>query len=338
MSDSVLTGRELVAGLRPASWHRPLLWLAAAMAVLAVVATVGSLVDTREVTGVPLWLKPLKFALSVGIYSVTLSWLIGQLQGRRIRRAGWVAGYISVIGLIIEMVIIVGVAAVGDTSHFNVSTPFHTALWATMAASIVVVWIMSLAVSVVLFRASLGDRARTLAIRAGAIIAVVGMGLAFLMTGPTAAQLDDYQGIVGAHAVGVADGGPGLPLLGWSTVAGDLRIPHFVGMHALQVLPLIVIALEWLSIRSRQLRSPLVRLRLMRIAVVTFVATLVVVTAQALLGQSIVQPSGVILVAGLIVAAGTLAATLIVLVRADLQVEGSPRLDGVESSAAGLGR
>lgn len=283
--------------------HRPLLWLAAAMAVLSVVAIIGVAVDPREVLGAPAWAKPLKFALSIGIYSLTLSWLIGQLT--RMRRLARIAGTVSVIGLVIESVIIVGAAATGDTSHFNVSTPLHTVLWSVMAFSIVVVWMMTLIVGVALFRNPLGDRARTLAIRAGVIIALVGMGLAFLMTGPTAQQLDDFQGVAGAHAVGVADGGPGLFLLGWSTVAGDLRIPHFVGMHALQVLPLFVIALEFLARRIPRLDSPQVRLRLVRVTVVAYSATVAVLTWQSLAGQSIVSPAGPILAAGLTVAAAT---------------------------------
>jgi hypothetical protein len=291
------------------TWYRPLLWLAVAMATLAAFCTVGAIVDQRELMGADLWFKPLKFALSVGIYAVTLSWLIGQLT--RFRRIARAAGAISVVGLVIEMVIIVGGAATGETSHFNVSTPFHTALWATMAFSIVVVWMMTLVVGVILFRVDLGSRARSLAIRAGVALAIVGMGLAFLMTGPTASQLDDFQGIAGAHTVGVADGGPGLPVLGWSTVAGDLRIPHFVGMHALQAIPLFLIVVELLARRWPVLRDAARQLRLVRVAVVGYTAVLAVLTAQALAGQSIVRPDGGILIAGVVVAVGVAGALAI---------------------------
>lgn len=293
-------------GLRPVAWHRPLLALAAVMVLLAVFSTVAAFADPREVTGLNVWMKPLKFAISTAVYSVTLSWLIGQL--RRARRAAWLAGTVATIGLAIELIIITGFAAVGDTSHFNITTPLHTAAWSVMAVSISVVWVMTLIVAFALFRNRLGDRARTLAIRAGAVIAILGMALAFLMTGPQGDQISDYRGIVGAHTVGMADGGPGLPLLGWSTVAGDLRIPHFIGMHALQVLPLFAIALELLARRIPALVGVVVRTRLIAVATVTYLAVIALVTVQALSGESIMRPSGPFVVAGVALAAGAVIA------------------------------
>ncbi len=128
-------------------------------------------------------------------------------------------------------------------------------MFSVMGASIALVWVATLVISVVLFASPGPDPARNLAMRAGALISVAGMALGFLMTIPTQAQLQDFQGIAGAHTVGPPDGGPGLPLLGWSTVGGDLRIPHFVGMHALQALPLFLIVLELASRRAAVLRD-----------------------------------------------------------------------------------
>jgi hypothetical protein len=269
------------------------------MGVLAVANLIGAFVDPRQVTNAEVWLKPLKFALSTGVYSLALAWLIGRMPtGRRLTRVARGAGTVAAIGLAIELVIINGFALVGQSSHFNVSTPFHAAMWGVMAASIGVVWSVTFVIAIILFRVPLGDRARTVGIRGGVVIALIGMALGALMTGPTAGQLSNYQGIVGAHTVGLADGGPGLPLLGWSTVGGDLRIPHFIGMHALQVLPLLVLLLELLAARIVVLRDPRVRLRIVVLAVVLYAATLANITAQALSGQSIVAPAGVILVSG----------------------------------------
>jgi hypothetical protein len=288
------------------SWHRPLLVSAVIMAALAVVVTVLLFVDPREVTGMPLWAKPLKFAVSIAIYCFTLAWLTSLLTVAK--RVGWIAGTLAAVGVVLEMVIILGFAATGDTSHFNVSTPLHTVLWGVMAFGISAVWVMTLIVGIALFRSRLGDRARAVAIRCGVVIGLVGMGLAFLMTSPTAQQLDDFQGIAGAHTVGLADGGPGLPILGWSTESGDLRIPHFIGMHALQLLPLVVIALESLARRWPRLDA-VRRLRLAWITTAVYAAVVALVTVQALAGESIVQPSGLTLLAGS--AIGVLAAAAV---------------------------
>ncbi len=273
-------------------WHRPLLWLSFGMIGLAAIALVGLAVDPRTITGMPLWAKPLKFSLSVLIYSVTLSWLLGQLP--RARRLAWWAGTIAAVFLAVEMIVIYGAAAADTTSHFNVSTPFSAALWSAMAVSIVIVWAATILVAVLLFRADLGDRARSFAIRSGLIIAVIGMGLAFLMTSPTAAQLSTFPGIAGAHTVGLADGGPGLPLLGWSTVAGDLRIPHFVGMHAMQVIPIVAVLVELLGRRLPGVRDVRTRLGILVVTAALYLAVLAVLTVQALSGQSIVRPDAAI--------------------------------------------
>ncbi|MFF1878312.1 hypothetical protein [Leifsonia sp. NPDC058230] len=292
------------------AWHRPLMTVAALMVLCTVICLVGVAVDHRQVTGVDTWLKPLKFSLSIFLYCITWAWLIAHLP--KWRRVAHVTGTVVAVALIVEQALIVGAAAAGTTSHFNVSSGFATTVWAVMAVSITVLYVCTFLTTVLVFFLRLPTPSLTFAVRAGALIALAGMGLAYLMTGPTAAQLADFRGIAGAHTVGLDDGGPGLPLLGWSTVGGDLRIPHFIGMHALQLLPLFAILLGWLGRRWRVLADDRTRFALVVVATATYAAVLVLVTFQALAGQSIVHPDGVFLVAGCAIAASALAAVIAV--------------------------
>ncbi|GAA1840568.1 hypothetical protein GCM10009836_19900 [Pseudonocardia ailaonensis] len=302
---------------RAFAWHRPLMTLAVAMAVLLVVCVVGLIVDDRVLTGVPIWTKPTKFALSTLIYAVTWAWLIALVRGHRPAAARWThrAGTVAAVLLGVELAIITVQVLRGTTSHFNQTTPLNAALFQVMAVSIVGVWLATLYTTAQLFRVRDLDPARSRAIRAGAVVALVGMALGFLMTRPFPGQIAAGGSIIGAHTVGVADGGAGLPFLGWSTVGGDLRIPHFVGMHALQALPLLLIALELLAPRIPVLRRIAVRRSLLGIAAVTYLLVLALTTWQALRGQSIVAPDAITLTAGALIAAAALTATALTLLR-----------------------
>ena len=274
---------------RPA--NRPLMTLAALMAATAVAAAVLAVVDPVQISGRNGWLKPLKFALSIGLYAVTIAWLLDRLPERR-QRLGRIVAWVITVALVVEMVVIVGAVAAGTTSHFNVSSPLATTLWSTMGTAIAVVWLVNLVLAGLLWRSLGGNRALQLAVRAGLVIGLAGMAVAFFMTSPTPEQLDSFAGVAGAHAVGVPDDGPGLPLLGWSTTGGDLRVPHFVGMHALQALPLLALGLEALARRVPALTDPGTRFRVVALASGGYAVLLVLLTLQALAGIPVTEPLG----------------------------------------------
>ncbi len=287
--------------------HRPLMILAGSMAVLGVVALGGLLLDDRTLVNAPIWLKPLKFTVSVGLYAVTLAWLLGLLT--RGRRVGWWLGTVFAAGLGMDMALLFWQIIVrGRTLHFNFATPTDKMINNIVATGAFVGWGATAAIAVLLLFQRLPDRAMNSALRTGAALSVVGIGIAMMMFGPNAEQLREFRSggrpsVIGAHSVGVSDGGPGLPVVGWSTEGGDMRIPHFVGIHAIQVLPLIAFGLLMLARRYPVLGSDLVRRRLVRTAAVGFAGVLALLTWQAQRGQSIVHPD----VWTLLTAAGILA-------------------------------
>ncbi|WP_083940252.1 hypothetical protein, partial [Saccharomonospora saliphila] len=300
-----------VSAAHPASpggaWHRPMLVCAAVMAVCAVVSTIGVLADDRVLVGAPIWLKPLKFALSIGIYSVTWAWLFSLLRGRR-RLAHRVSTVIVGVALV-EYAVIVTQVVRGTTSHFNLSTPLNTALWGLMGSSIIVLWVGTLVLTLLLLRTPIADAATRWSVRLGTVLSLIGLALGGLMLGPTPEQRAQRQAgtggdVLGAHSVGVADGGPGMPLTGWSTTGGDLRIPHFVGMHALQVLPLLALGLGVWARRRHRLADPVVRTRIVLVAGGVYAGLVALVTWQALRGQPFVAPDAATLAAFAALVAG----------------------------------
>ncbi|WP_206796871.1 hypothetical protein [Amycolatopsis sp. MtRt-6] len=294
------------------AWHRPLVVLAGAMGVLCAVSLLGLLFDDRTLVNAPIWLKPLKFSVSVGTYALTLAWLLTHV--RRARRAGWWFGTVFAVGIGVDVgLIVVQMIFRGHTLHFNKATPADVMINNVVAGGAYAAWLMTAAVVVLLLFQRLPNRALNSALRWGTGLALAGMGVAMLMFSPSPAQqavLDagGRPATFGAHSVGVEDGGPGLPVLGWSTVGGDMRIPHFAGIHGLQVLPLVAFGLLVLARRYPVLSADIVRRRLVRIAGAGYAGLLVLLTWQAQRGQSIVHPDFWTLAAGFALAAVVVAA------------------------------
>jgi hypothetical protein len=263
----------------------PLTAVGALMLAVAVPSLLGVFVDPRIITGAPAWLKPFKFAVSTAVYSLTLAWIFGYLMDwRRMRR---VVGWTTAIVFVLEVALIDAQAWRGTTSHFNVSTPFDATVFFVMGGAIVLQTLVSIAVAVALWRQRFTDRALGWALRLGMVLTILGALTGPLMTRPTARQLADARAgqrmtISGAHSVGGLDGGPGVPVTGWSREHGDLRVAHFVGLHAIQSLALVAIGLR------RWRRPDAARVRAVLAATASYAAVFLLLLWQALRGQSVV--------------------------------------------------
>jgi hypothetical protein len=234
---------------------------ALAMIAGAVAVAVIAPFDTRLITGVNPWVKPLKFLLSIAIFLATMAWFMPEVDApARVRRR---LSRVLAGAMIIEMVCIAGQAARGATSHFNYGTFFDAAIFQVMGVAITV---NTIAVAMMLRRlrrdAPVARGGYLLGVRLGLVLFVLGSVQGFLMV----ANL--------GHAVPGPDGGPGLPLINWALDRGDLRTAHFIGLHALQALPLLGFVVDRTGTMSPGVRRGVVSMAAIAWACV-MIATLV---------------------------------------------------------------
>lgn len=266
--------------------NAPLTLTASIMVVALAACAVGLWVDPRQILGAPAWLKPAKFALSIAVYCVTLAWLFSYIPSfaRTRRFVGWT----TAVAMLVEIGIIAAQAARGTTSHFNVSSPLNGALFSIMGAAITLQTLSTIAVAVALFRQRFHDRSLGWGLRLGLVLTILGASIGGAMTRPSEQQLaalEAGQGTVaGAHTVGAPDGGSGVPVTGWSRKHGDLRVPHFLGLHALQLLPLLALGLGRTRASSSQ------RVALVFTAAMSYASFVGLSFWQALRGESLLKP------------------------------------------------
>jgi len=270
----------------------PLTAVGLLMVVVLAATLVAMAVDGSTILGAPTWLKPAKFAVSSAIYAFTVAWIFTFIPERT--RLTAIVGWITAVVLVLEVGIIDVQAARGLTSHFNAATPLDAALFGIMGTAIVVLWGSAIALSAALFRHRFEDASFGWALRLGMLLTVIGQASGAFMTAPSREQLEAARAtgmlVSGSHTVGAPDGGVGLPVTGWSREHGDLRVAHFVGIHAVQVLPAIV----WLT---APLGSIVRRRRTVVVAGAAYFGLFAILLAQALSGQPLFAPQGAVLIA-----------------------------------------
>jgi len=192
---------------------------------LAIVCLVLTKTTSTEVQGVNAWFKPLKFGVSIGLFSWTMAWYCHYLSDFNVTPFNWTV--IILFGL--ELLYIVFQASKGELSHFNISTPTHSLLYSLMGLIAVIVTLYTAYIGLLFFTQSFPTLPGYYlwSIRLGILIFVV-----FSFEG----------GLMGSrmnHSVGAINDNSDWWIVGWSKTVGDLRVSHFIGMHALQVLPLL---------------------------------------------------------------------------------------------------
>lgn len=216
---------HFIAGLRAGS---PL-WWRTAWACLAVAALFMALplADPRLFNGVSVWDKPAKFMLSFAVHTITFAYAFALMpEAERGARSNRVLSLAFIAILSLEMLYIVFRASRGEASHFNTGTPTASLLYSLMGIGAVSLTAITAWFGWRLWRSRSDVPARALS---------VGLMLGALLGTLAGAYLARGSG----HWVGgTASDASGLPIFHWSTTGGDLRVAHFVGLHAMQAIPL----------------------------------------------------------------------------------------------------
>jgi len=175
--------------------------------------------------GMNAWIKPFKFAFSTFLLVWAMGWYCTYLSNFDPKTYSW--GMTILLGF--EIFYIAFQASKGQLSHFNLSTSFYATLYSLMAfaASAVTLWTAYIGLLFFIHKFPDLPDYYVLSIRIGILLFVIFAFEGFVM------------GSRLTHTIGGPDGEPGLPIVNWSTKYGDPRVAHFIGMHALQLLPLI---------------------------------------------------------------------------------------------------
>ncbi len=190
------------------------------------------LAETRTFNGINVWIKPLKFMSSAAIFLATLAIFMPFLdRSQRERKSVNAAVWIISVFLILEILYITFRASRAEASHFNRENVIGIVLYAWMGITILIATVLSGWIGWLILKSKDPIARPELRYAVG-----VGLVVCTALGSLTAVYMSTQTG----HWVGgVRNDAGGSFFFGWSRTGGDLRVAHFIGLHAMQGIPLI---------------------------------------------------------------------------------------------------
>jgi hypothetical protein len=264
----------LLAKIRSAE---PRFFATAILMLLAMAPTAfAAFADSRELLGVDIWLKPLKFEFALLVYLSTLS-VFALFIPAEVKARTWYLLFTSAVsvGAVVEIIWLGAAAAIGTASHFN-PTPIGSVIYALMGVVAILISSASTVYAVQIARNP--STGLSPAVREAIVL---GLALVLPLTLLTAGALSQMD----SHFIsGTPSDAGGFPLMGWSRDAGDLRAAHFFATHALHFVPAFGLVSAVLFGRSSVLP--------VRVFAAAFTAFVLFLFAQALMGKPFLPSIG----------------------------------------------
>ncbi len=208
--------------------NKLLFWLGTSHFLLFVVLLAFSPFNDTIILGINALIKPMKFALSIWIYSWTMTLILNFVNdSKKVKNYSLVA----VVCMSFEQLAITFQAWKGELSHFHNSSTFGIVLFLLMGVFILTITLWTAYITYIFIKQKKYalKPAEAMSIKLGLVYFVL-----FSLFG-------GYISALSGHTIGSSDGGKGLWFLNWNSLFGDLRVAHFFGIHSLQIIPLFAI-------------------------------------------------------------------------------------------------
>ena len=216
--------------------------------------------------------KPIVFGLALGLNAWSFAWIMTYLPKRRKTSWFWLGFYL--LGAYLEFIPISLQPWRGEPSHFNNGDPLSAALWAIMGIAVAGLALTVVFMTIWSFTSLKAPSNYGWAIKIGMLILLAGQGFGQWI-------INNAGDILGAPGVAVLPASVTFEDLSTYGLAGNMKLIHFLALHAIQILPVLAILTQYTDWNEAQKRNVLL------LAAAGYIGLMMVVFYQVIKGVAL---------------------------------------------------